>query len=84
MRGSELDILPGPYTLVVELRAKCVAENVNLDLKTLGVRIPDHLFSKLVEELNIPVVTTSANISGEKYMTSIDDIDERIKNALIS
>ena len=82
VEGSELDILPGPYTLVVELRAKCVAENVNLGLKTLGVRIPDHWFSKLVEELNIPVVTTSANISGEKYMTSIDDIDKRIKNAV--
>lgn len=70
--------LPGPYTLI--LRAKDnVAKNVAPGLDTLGVRIPDHWFSKIVEELGIPVVTTSANKAGEDFMTSLEDLDEEIK-----
>lgn len=76
---EDLVKLPGPYTLVLKLRRKCVASGVNPGLETLGVRIPDHWFSKTVGEAGIPVVTTSVNVSSQKFMTSIDNIDVKIR-----
>jgi L-threonylcarbamoyladenylate synthase len=76
--------LPGPYTLILKLKNKeCVAANVNFDLDTIGVRIPDHWFSDEVTRIGRPVVTTSANKSGENFMTSLEnlhpDIESRIE-----
>ena len=73
-----LEKLPGPYTLI--LRSKdSVAKNVAPGLDTLGIRIPDHWFSKIVEELGLPVVTTSANKAGGDFMTSLENLDGEIK-----
>jgi len=79
--GKEaVDLLPGPLTLVLELKKKIsIADNVALGIKTLGVRIPNHWFSKVVEQLGIPLVTTSANKMGRKFMTSVEDLDPDIK-----
>ena len=74
--------LPGPYTLVLKLKKKCVAKNVAPGLKNLGVRIPKHWFSKFVNELKIPIITTSVNKSKEAFMTSINDLDKEIKNKI--
>lgn len=72
--------LPGPYTLIIALKDKyCVAMETNNNLDTLGIRIPDHWFSEFVSELNIPIITTSANLIGEDYMTSLDDLNTEIK-----
>ena len=76
-----LNKLPGPYTLILNVKDG-VAKNVAPGLDTLGVRIPDHWFSKLVEELGIPIVTTSANKAGNDFMTSLDDLDDEIKPKL--
>jgi len=66
-----LDKLPGPYTFIFKLKNKaCIAPNVNFDLDTIGVRIPDHWFSKAVSKIGKPCITTSANISGQDFMTS--------------
>jgi L-threonylcarbamoyladenylate synthase len=72
--------LPGPYTLILPLKdQKTIAQNVNTGLSTIGVRIPKHWISKVVEELGVPFVTTSANVTAEEVMTSLDDLDSRIK-----
>lgn len=73
-----LDRLPGPYTLILEAK-DTVAKNVAPGMNTLGVRIPDHWFSKIVEELGLPVVTTSANKAGGDFMTSLQNLDDEIK-----
>lgn len=72
--------LPGPYTLVLKIKKQCVAENVAPGLDTLGIRIPDHWLSNIVNEIGIPIVTTSANKSGNDPMTSLDDLDADIKS----
>ncbi len=78
---SYIEKLPGPYTLIFKLTNKdAVAKEVIPNLDNLGVRIPDHWFSKVSTALKIPIVTTSANVSGDNYMTSIDDLDDRIKH----
>jgi L-threonylcarbamoyladenylate synthase len=77
---SWIEKLPGPYTLILKLKnKKAIANEVNLGSGTLGIRIPAHWFSGFVRELGFPVVSTSANISGEPYMTSMDNLDARIK-----
>lgn len=81
-KGAEkwLAKLPGPYTLILPLKDKsCVAKEVTGGQPTLGVRIPDHWISKLVATLGVPIVTTSVNKTGMQYMTSLEDMDNRIK-----
>lgn len=74
-----LNMLPGPFTLILKLKChQCVAKNITGN-KALGVRIPDNWSSSIAKDLNRPIVTTSANLSGEAYMTSLDDLDENIK-----
>lgn len=79
--GKEwLNKLPGPVTLIVKIKnEKAVADNVNLGRKTIGVRIPNHWFHQVVKELNLPIVTTSANVAGQPFMTSIENLDSKIK-----
>lgn len=76
-----LDKLPGAYTLVIKMKNnKCVAKNVAFGTDALGIRIPDHWISKISSILNIPIVTTSANIFGQKNMTCLANLDKHIKN----
>ncbi len=72
--------LPGPYTLVLKTKKQCIAENVAPELDTIGIRIPDHWISNFVQEIEIPILSTSVNISSEDFMTSLDDLDSRIKS----
>ena len=75
-----IEKLPGPYTLILKVKNSAVAKEVNSNLNTLGIRIPDHWFSSFVEELEVPIVTTSANKAGSNFMTSLDNLDLDIKN----
>lgn len=49
-------------------------------MDSLGVRIPEHWFSKIVEELGRAFVTTSVNLAGEPFMKEMDELKEEIKN----
>lgn len=78
-----LDKLPGPYTLIIKLKnTVCVSSEVALNKKALGVRIPASWFSDIVDELNIPIITTSVNKHGEKPITRTVNISETIKNRI--
>ena len=82
--NSEIDgwlkQLPGPYTLIFDLKnSLAVAKNVNPKSSSLGVRVPEHWFGNLVRELNIPLITTSVNKSGQAFMTCLEDLDPEIE-----
>lgn len=78
-----LDRLPGPYTLVFRLKNDApVARAVNTGTDTLGVRLPKHWIAGIVSELGFPLVSTSANVSGQSYMTSLDDLEPSVKAAV--
>ncbi len=63
-------ILPG---------AAGLAPNLIPEEKTLGVRIPDHEFcEKLLYKFGRPIVSTSANISGEPTPKRFNEIDREI------
>ena len=74
--------LPGPYTLILRLKNKrSLAKNVfNQSNSTIGVRMPNHWFLAVVYQLKVPIVTTSANLSGQDFMTSLEDLDPLIRN----
>ncbi len=70
--------LPGKYTLILKLKNKdSIAREVST--KTIGVRIPKNEFSKLVEDLGFPVVTTSVNETGKKFLTNLKNLDKKIE-----
>lgn len=72
--------LPGPYTLILKLKNNdAISKEVNKGFDSVGVRIPDHWISKVAEDLNVPIVTTSANKTGENFMTSVEDLHHDIK-----
>lgn len=60
--------LPGPYTFVLEA-TKIVPDSVSTKQKTVGVRIPANIICQaIVKELGHPLITTSANFSGEETL----------------
>jgi tRNA threonylcarbamoyl adenosine modification protein (Sua5/YciO/YrdC/YwlC family) len=78
--GNWLKRLPGPYTLILKLKNKnAVAKSVNQGIGTIGVRIPDHWISSFVQELGVPIITPSANVSGREVMTTVDDLDAQLR-----
>ncbi len=76
-----IDKLPGPYTLIFKIKKgnHPVAKEVNNEWDSIGVRIPNHWFADFVKELGFPIITTSANISGEDFMTSLENLHPEIK-----
>lgn len=73
-----INMLPGPYTLILKLKNnKCVARNITGN-KTLGIRIPDNWAASIAKDMKKPIVTTSANLQGESYMTKLQDLNEKL------
>lgn len=58
-------LLPGPYTFVLEANS-IVPDLLLTKQRTVGIRIPDNAIClAIVKDLGAPIVTTSANLSGE-------------------
>lgn len=74
--------LPGPYTFVMEA-TRIVPDSVVTRQKTVGIRIPDDPIAlAIVRELGHPLVTTSANISGEEPLHDPREINQRMGKQL--
>ncbi len=74
---DSLEMLPGPYTLILRKRELNYLSDV-CSANSLGVRIPEHPFRSLISEAGVPFVTTSANRSGQPVITSIDEAPKEI------
>ncbi|MBM3200338.1 threonylcarbamoyl-AMP synthase [Candidatus Woesearchaeota archaeon] len=73
--------LPGPFTFILKSKkSKIVSSHVAKDAQTLGVRIPDHPFTKMIQKAGKPFIATSVNLSGEKPITEISEVPKRILN----
>jgi L-threonylcarbamoyladenylate synthase len=70
--GRWMDKLPGPYTLILQMKNSSVAANVSFSA-ALGVRIPKYWTKDIAAKLGVPIVTTSANRSGSPPVTSFQD-----------
>lgn len=71
--------LPGPYTLIMKLRnSSCICPGTTMGRDTLGVRIPAHWISDIAEDLGRPIVTTSANVTGQNVMQTLEDLPREL------
>lgn len=67
--------LPGPYTFVLEA-SSVVPDLLLTRQKTVGIRIPDNpICLAIVKELGHPIITTSANRSGDEPIGDPVDVD---------
>ena len=74
--------LPGPYTFVMEATS-IVPDLLQTKQKTVGIRMPDNLVcAAIVASLGAPLVTTSANMSGEEPIGDPREIFDVLKNQL--
>lgn len=74
--------LPGPYTFVLEA-TRIVPDSLVTRQKTVGIRIPDDQIAlAIVRELGHPLVTTSANLSGEEPLHDPHEIEQRMGRQL--
>mgnify|MGYP000855239047 CR=1 FL=1 len=74
--------LPGPYTFVLHASRE-VPELLTTKQKTVGIRIPDNpICLALVKGLGAPLVTTSANLSGEEPVGDPWAINDQFGHAL--
>ena len=73
-----MEMATKPLTLSLP-GATGVAANLIPEEGTLGVRVPDHEFcQKLLYKFGKPIVSTSANISGEKTPKKIAEVAKEI------
>jgi len=70
-------LLPGPYTFILPLRKPIPASQG----ATVGIRVPEHFFMRQVSrEFGAPIVTTSANVSGEKDAAKLSDVPSAVSS----
>ena len=73
-----MELATSPLTAILP-GAAGVAENLIPEEGTLGVRIPDHEFCRrMLRALGRPIVSTSANISGEATPVGLQDVAREI------
>ncbi|MBT1709781.1 threonylcarbamoyl-AMP synthase [Fulvivirgaceae bacterium PWU5] len=74
--------LPGPYTFILESSSR-VPKILDVNKKTVGIRIPDHNIPRmLVEKLQNPLITTSIKDDDaiKAYTTDPEEIYEDFKH----
>ena len=73
-----MEMATSPLTLILP-GATGVAANLIPDEGTLGIRVPDHEFChRMLRALQRPVVSTSANISGEATPAGLQEVSREI------
>ena len=77
-----IEVSNKPTTIIYPNARNLAANLINAD-QTIGIRITEEAFSKaLLFRFRKPLVSTSANISGQPSPACFADISEEIKNAV--
>jgi len=75
--------LPGAYSFIVKLKNKTtIYEKVNNGQDSVGIRIPDCWFTKIIQQSKVPFVTTSVNLTGQAPALKINEIPKEILAAV--
>jgi len=68
-------ILPGPFTGLFLKEESELPNLISYQSDKIGIRIPEHGFSKgIVSMLKGPITTSSVNIHGQKPLNNVDEI----------
>lgn len=76
--------LPGPFTFILESSSR-VPKILDVNKKTVGIRIPDHAVTQqIVERLGNPLITASIKSEDmiREYTTDPEEIFEDLKHAV--
>ncbi|MFZ4263054.1 L-threonylcarbamoyladenylate synthase [Sphingobacterium sp. HJSM2_6] len=77
-----IEVSDKPLTLIFD-QAKNLAANVVAEDGSIGIRIVKHPFCQsLIQKFRKPIVSTSANISGQPTASNFDAIDPEIINGV--
>ena len=77
-----LEVNDKPMTIILA-NAKNLAKNLIAQDRTIGIRITSEIFTKaLLYRFRKPIVSTSANISGESSPKCFAEISEAVKSAV--
>ncbi len=73
-------LLPGPVTVLLANRSRRFASACRVDPDTLGLRVP-RLTGALeaLTTVGVPVLQSSANLSGEPDARTVDQVPERLR-----
>ncbi len=75
-----MEISDTPTTIILD-NAKNLSKNLIAPDGSIGIRVTSEEFSyKLIERFKMPIVSTSANISGDKAPVIFDEILDDIKS----
>ena len=76
------EFMPGGLTLIV-YSSQAVSDLITAGGDTVAVRIPDHPVPRaLIKGLGMPIVGTSANISGKPTLISAEDVRRELGNSV--
>lgn len=82
MAWDLIELSNKPLTIIYP-QAKNLAENLIGGDKSIGIRITKELFSSaMCQRLRRPIVSTSANISGQPAAATFSEISDEIKQAV--
>lgn len=73
-----IEKLPGPFTYLLKAKQpNLVAPSVTSNEK-IGVRMPNHQFTSVIQRTRKPFVTTSVNLTGGQHYTDLKIIPREI------
>ena len=82
MAWEIMDLSEKPVTLIYD-NPKGLPKEILAEDGSIGIRLVDDLFlKKIIIKLNKPLVSTSANFSGEKSPMKFSDISKELVNAV--
>jgi len=74
--------LPGPYTFVLPAM-KIVPKIMMSKQKTVGIRVPENkICQQIVNTLGNPILTTSATIEEDFYLSEAFEVEDRLGNQI--
>ncbi|OGH21624.1 MAG: threonylcarbamoyl-AMP synthase [Candidatus Levybacteria bacterium RIFCSPHIGHO2_01_FULL_41_15] len=70
---------PGSLTIVLPCKPKKTPARLQENGKTLGVRMPNYkTILRIIKNIGVPIIGTSANFYGQKAPKKFSDIDKRL------
>lgn len=73
-----IEKLPGPYTFIIRTNKAGLVSYHTSSSNILGIRVPNHKITKVIQKAKVPFVTTSVNLAGEPPITDIRKIPKSI------
>lgn len=78
LNKNYIEKLPGPYTFILKTRREGIVSRHASNGATVGIRIPDHKITEVIQKAQTPFVSTSVNLAGEEPVNDLRKIPRRI------